>query len=51
MSEIGAHPPGRIREVGVGRPNFSRGGFVLRFPQQKIIVAALAQVQETAHGH
>ena len=51
MSEIGAHPPGRIREVGVGRPDFSRGRFVLRFPQQKIIVAALAQVQETAHRH
>ena len=51
MAEIDTHPIGGGEFFAVGCPDFSSSGFVLGLPAQRVVIAPLAEMQETARGH
>src|SRR5215470_13169373 len=50
VAKINAHPGGGIEPFGFFYADFSGSGFVLRFPGEHIVVAALAIMQKGAYG-
>ena len=50
MPVIGAHPVGGIGGTSGLQTNGSCGGLILRLPVERVVVAAMAEVQETSGG-
>ena len=50
VAEINSHPVRCIERHPLGNADLLRRGFVLRFPSESVVVAAVAEMQETAHG-
>ena len=51
MAEVDAHPIGSGLHGVIGSANRAGSGFILRFPEQEVVVAALAEMEKTADGH
>src|ERR1700756_4252998 len=43
MTEVNPHPVGGGEVGGIGSSNFARGGFILRLPAERVIVAPVAE--------
>ena len=48
MAVVGAHPVGRVGGASGLEADALRGGFILRVPVQRVVVAAAAVVEETS---
>ncbi len=50
VAVVGAHPVGRVGGAAGFKADGVGGGFVLRLPVERVVVAAVAEVQETSGG-
>ena len=51
VAEVDAHPVGGAGDFGVGRADLAGGGLFLRVPAQRVVVTAIAVMQEATHRH
>ena len=50
VAVVGAHPVGRVGGAAGFKADGVGGGFVLRLPVERVVVAAVAEVKETSRG-
>src|SRR5215472_18810623 len=51
LTELDPHPSGGVGDFGIRRSDTPGRRFILRLPEQEVVIPPLAEMQKTAHRH